>query len=83
MYVVRQLNKIVNNYWRGPWNSYSGAQKQVKDLWWNEFKRKFSWDEMEENEVRRIFKKKAGDHIRNVMNKAKRSQGKPDFITGK
>ncbi|XP_030553408.2 uncharacterized protein LOC115757345 isoform X1 [Rhodamnia argentea] len=38
MYVVRQLNKIVNNYWRGPWNSYSGAQKQVKDLWWNEFK---------------------------------------------
>ncbi|XP_048128343.1 uncharacterized protein LOC115742148 [Rhodamnia argentea] len=81
-YVVRQLNKIVNNYWRGPWNSYGSAPKQVKDLWWNEFKRKFSWDETEEDEVRRIFKKKAGDHIRNVMNKAKRSQGKPDFIIG-
>ena len=36
---------------------------------------------MEENEVRRIFKKKAGDHMRNVMNKAKRNQRKPDFIT--
>ncbi|XP_048127820.1 uncharacterized protein LOC125312741 [Rhodamnia argentea] len=81
-YVVRQLNKIVNNYWRGPWNSYSSTPKQVKDLWWNEFKRKFNWNEMEEDEVRRIFKKKAGDHIQNVMNKAKRSQGKPDFITG-
>ncbi|XP_056166447.1 uncharacterized protein LOC130137908 [Syzygium oleosum] len=43
--------------------------------------RKFRWDEMEENEVRRIFKKKTGDHMRNVMNKAKRNQRKPDFIT--
>ncbi|XP_048134029.1 uncharacterized protein LOC125314839 [Rhodamnia argentea] len=67
---------------KGPWNSYNNAPKQVKDLWCNEFKRKFNWDETEEDEVRRIFKKKAGDHIRNVMNKAKRSQGKPDFITG-
>ncbi|KAI3412474.1 J domain-containing protein [Psidium guajava] len=80
-YVVRQLNKIVNNYWRGEWISYSSAPEEVKDLWWNEFKRKFKWDEMEEDEVRRIFKKKAGDHIRNVMNKAKTRQVKPDFIT--
>ncbi|XP_048127293.1 uncharacterized protein LOC125312632 [Rhodamnia argentea] len=36
--VVRVLNKIVNNYWRGSWISYSAAPRQVKDLWWNEFK---------------------------------------------
>ncbi|XP_056161913.1 uncharacterized protein LOC130135997 [Syzygium oleosum] len=79
-YVVRELNKIVNNCWMGQYISFSSAPKEVKNLWWNEFKRKFRWDEMEENEVRRIFKKKAGDHMRNVMNKAKRNQQKPDFI---
>ena len=36
---------------------------------------------MEEAEVRRIFKKKVGDHIRYVINKAKRTKEKPDFIT--
>ncbi|XP_048132790.1 uncharacterized protein LOC115733800 isoform X1 [Rhodamnia argentea] len=80
--VVRELNKIVNNYWRGPWISYSSAPKEVKDLWWNEFKRKFSWDKSQDSEIRRIFKKKAGDHIRNVMNKAKTKKVKPHFITG-
>ncbi|XP_048134070.1 uncharacterized protein LOC115743530 [Rhodamnia argentea] len=39
-YVVRELNKIVNNYWRGPWISYGGAPKQVMDLWWSEFKQR-------------------------------------------
>ena len=41
----------------------------------------FRWDEIDENEVKQIFKKKAGDHIRNILNKAKKSQQKPDFIT--
>ncbi|XP_048136598.1 uncharacterized protein LOC125315484 [Rhodamnia argentea] len=36
--VVWELNKIVNNYWRGPWIGYSSAPEEVKDLWWNEFK---------------------------------------------
>ena len=43
---------------------------------------KFKWDEVEEKEVRRIFKKKASDHMRNVMNRAKRSQEKLNFIIG-
>ena len=43
--------------------------------------RKFRWDEIEEKEIKRIFKKKAGDHMRNVMNRAKRDQEKPDFFT--
>ena len=30
---------------------------------------------------RRIFKKKVSDHIRYVINKAKRTKEKPDFIT--
>ncbi|XP_056159232.1 uncharacterized protein LOC130135029 isoform X1 [Syzygium oleosum] len=80
-YVVRKLNKIINNCWMGQYSSWTTAPKEVKELWWNEFKRKFRWDEAEEKEVRRIFKKKAGDHMRNVMNRAKRSQEKPDFIT--
>ncbi|XP_056174569.1 uncharacterized protein LOC130140100 isoform X2 [Syzygium oleosum] len=65
----------------GQYSSWTIAPKEVKELWWNEFKRKFRWDEAEEKEVRRIFKKKTGDHMRNVMNRAKRSQEKPDFIT--
>ena len=36
---------------------------------------------MEEAEIRRIFKKKVGDHMRYVMNKAKRTKEKPDFVT--
>ena len=36
---------------------------------------------MEEDEVKRIFKKKAGDHMQNMINKAKRNQRKLDFIT--
>ncbi|XP_056170473.1 uncharacterized protein LOC115666878 [Syzygium oleosum] len=65
----------------GQYISFSNAPQELKDLWWNEFKRKFRWDETKEYEVRRIFKKKAGDHMRNVMNKAKIRQEKPDFIT--
>ncbi|XP_056166506.1 uncharacterized protein LOC115665003 isoform X2 [Syzygium oleosum] len=37
-YVVRQLKKIVNNSWRGQYISYNSAPKEVKGLWWNEFK---------------------------------------------
>ncbi|XP_056158501.1 uncharacterized protein LOC130134825 [Syzygium oleosum] len=80
-YVVRRLNKIINNYWMGQYSSWTTAPKEIKELWWNEFKRKFRWDEAEEKEVKRNFKKKADDHMRNVMNRAKRSQEKSDFIT--
>ncbi|XP_056166391.1 uncharacterized protein LOC130137897 [Syzygium oleosum] len=73
-HVVRRLNKIIDNYWMGQFSSWTTAPKEVKELWWNEFKRKFRWDEAEEKEVKRIFKKKAGDHMRNVMNRAKKDK---------
>ncbi|KAI6695565.1 hypothetical protein NL676_023275 [Syzygium grande] len=50
-------------------------------MWWNEFKRKFTWDDAEDNEVRRIFDKKISDFMRNVMNRAKSKQAKPSFFT--
>ncbi|KAI6681024.1 hypothetical protein NL676_034905 [Syzygium grande] len=41
-YVVKELNKIIDNCWMGQYFSFSSAPKEVKNLWWNEFKRKFS-----------------------------------------
>ncbi|KAI6681081.1 hypothetical protein NL676_034962 [Syzygium grande] len=40
-YVVKELNKIIDNCWMGQYFSFSSAPKEVKNLWWNEFKRKF------------------------------------------
>ncbi|XP_056159233.1 uncharacterized protein LOC130135029 isoform X2 [Syzygium oleosum] len=37
-YVVRKLNKIINNCWMGQYSSWTTAPKEVKELWWNEFK---------------------------------------------
>ncbi|KAI6688728.1 hypothetical protein NL676_025556 [Syzygium grande] len=61
--------------------TWTTTPKEIKELWWNEFKWKFRWDEAGEKEARIIFKRKAGGHMRNVMNRAKRSQETPDFIT--
>ncbi|XP_056167065.1 uncharacterized protein LOC130138091 [Syzygium oleosum] len=37
-HVVRRLNKIIDNYWMGQFSSWTTAPKEVKELWWNEFK---------------------------------------------
>ena len=36
---------------------------------------------MEEDEVKRIFKKKIGDHMQYMINRAKRRKEKPTFFT--
>ncbi|XP_042465847.1 uncharacterized protein LOC122048327 [Zingiber officinale] len=79
--VVREINQIVNNFWKGDSMSYSSTPAPTKELWWCEFKRLFSWDPYFEMEVKRIFKKKCGDHIRHVLNHAKSTGKKPPFIT--
>ncbi|XP_048132791.1 uncharacterized protein LOC115733800 isoform X2 [Rhodamnia argentea] len=72
--VVRELNKIVNNYWRGPWISYSSAPKEVKDLWWNEFKaHDLGTETTYAATFERVFQKKdktwVGDRAKSVKEK--------------
>ncbi|XP_042394133.1 uncharacterized protein LOC121984985 [Zingiber officinale] len=43
--------------------------------------RSFTWDMIDEMEIKRIFMKKYGDHIRHVLNHAKSRGKKPPFIT--
>ncbi|XP_074569780.1 uncharacterized protein LOC141826436 [Curcuma longa] len=79
--VIHVINRIVNNLWRGDSMSYTSTPDSTRQLWWTEFKRSFTWDPSDEVEIRRIFKKKCGDHIRNTLNHAKTRGKKPPFIT--
>ncbi|XP_042426324.1 skin secretory protein xP2-like [Zingiber officinale] len=36
--VVREINQIVNNFWKGDSMSYSSTPAPTKELWWCEFK---------------------------------------------
>ncbi|XP_042449038.1 uncharacterized protein LOC122033962 [Zingiber officinale] len=61
--------------------SYTSTPAPTRELWWSEFKRSFTWDMFDEMEIKRIFMKKCGDHIRHVLNHAKSRAKKPPFIT--
>ncbi|XP_074556358.1 uncharacterized protein LOC141812212 [Curcuma longa] len=61
--------------------TYTSTPGPTKDLWWTEFKRAFTWDPSHEMEIKRIFKKKCGDHIRHTIHHAKISNKKPPCIT--
>ena len=42
-FVVRELNKIVRNYWLGRHINYISVPHEVRDLWWNKFKVNFTY----------------------------------------
>ncbi|XP_074567154.1 uncharacterized protein LOC141823833 [Curcuma longa] len=79
--IVHDINRIVNNLWRGDSMNFRSTPDSTKELWWSEFKRAFTWDPTHEVEIRRIFKKKCGDHIRHILNHAKTRKKKPACIT--
>ncbi|XP_074557057.1 uncharacterized protein LOC141813049 [Curcuma longa] len=81
VHVIHVINRIVNNLWRGDFMSYTSTPDSTRQLWWSEFQRSFTWDPIDEVEIRRIFKKKCGDHIRQTLNHAKTRGKKPPFIT--
>ncbi|XP_074565007.1 uncharacterized protein LOC141821489 [Curcuma longa] len=79
--IVHDINRIVNNLWRGDSMNFRSTPDSTKELWWSEFKRAFTWDPTDEVEIRRIFKKKCGDHIRHILNHAKTRKKKPACIS--
>nr|GLL31419.1 hypothetical protein Itr_chr07CG09320 [Ipomoea trifida] len=48
--------------------SFKAAPQYLKDVWFNEFKKDYRWDPLEENTIRRIFEKRGAklliDHLR-------------------
>nr|GMD82275.1 putative transposase En/Spm [Ipomoea batatas] len=65
--------------------SFKAAPQYLKDVWFNEFKKDYRWDPLDENIVRRIFEKKGAklltDHLREVrVRLADKSKTKPHWI---
>ncbi|XP_074584356.1 uncharacterized protein LOC141840280 [Curcuma longa] len=42
VWVIHDINRIVNNLWRGDSMSYTSTPDSTKELWWSEFKDKYS-----------------------------------------
>ncbi|XP_074570413.1 uncharacterized protein LOC141827028 [Curcuma longa] len=79
--IVHDINRIVNNHWRGEYMNFRSTPNAVKEMWWSEFKRAFTWEPNDEAEICRIFRKKCGDHIRHTLHHAKSRNKKPAMIT--
>ncbi|XP_074588643.1 uncharacterized protein LOC141844508 [Curcuma longa] len=79
--IVHDINRIVNNHWRGDYMNFRTTPTAVKEMWWSEFKRAFTWEPSDEAEICRIFRKKCGDHIRHTLHHAKSRNKKPAMIT--
>ncbi|XP_074556257.1 uncharacterized protein LOC141812114 [Curcuma longa] len=79
--IVHDINRIVNNHWRGEYMNFRSTPNAVKEMWWSEFKRAFTWEPSDEAEICRIFRKKCGDHIRHTLHHAKSRNKKPAMIT--
>nr|GMD60622.1 putative transposase En/Spm [Ipomoea batatas] len=65
--------------------SFKAAPQYLKDVWFNEFKKDYRWDPLEENTIRRIFEKKGAklltDHLREVrVRLADENKTKPHWI---
>nr|GLL44967.1 putative transposase En/Spm [Ipomoea trifida] len=65
--------------------SFKAAPQYLKDVWFNEFKKDYRWDPLEENTIRRIFEKKSAklltDHLREVrVRLADENKTKPHWI---
>nr|GMD79713.1 putative transposase En/Spm [Ipomoea batatas] len=65
--------------------SFKAAPQYLKDVWFNEFKKDYGWDPLEENTIRRIFEKKGAklltDHLREVrVRLADENKTKPHWI---
>nr|GMC71445.1 putative transposase En/Spm [Ipomoea batatas] len=68
-----------------PIRSFKYAPQHLKDVWFNEFKKKHRWDPSEEDTVRLIFQKKGAkllsDHLREARKGFAKNRAKPDWIS--
>nr|GMC91098.1 putative transposase En/Spm [Ipomoea batatas] len=68
-----------------PIRSFKYAPQHLKDVWFNEFKKKHRWDPSEEDTVRRIFQKKGAkllsDHLREARKGFAKNRAKPYWIS--
>nr|GMC89600.1 putative transposase En/Spm [Ipomoea batatas] len=65
--------------------SFKAAPQYLKDVWFNEFKKDYRWDPLEENTIHRIFEKRGAklltDHLREVrVRLADKNKTKPHWI---
>ncbi|RDX67598.1 hypothetical protein CR513_53509, partial [Mucuna pruriens] len=51
----RVILRIIKQKCDEPWSSWKKAQLEVRDLWFREFKKEYTWDSPQEQTIRVIF----------------------------
>nr|GLL42256.1 uncharacterized protein LOC109185045 [Ipomoea trifida] len=81
----RHIILCIQRMFTEPIRSFKYAPQHLKDVWFNEFKKKHRWDPSEEDTVRRIFQKKGAklllDHLREAREGFAKNRAKPDWIS--
>ncbi|XP_019190589.1 PREDICTED: uncharacterized protein LOC109185045 [Ipomoea nil] len=81
----REIILCIQRMFTQPIKSFKYAPQHLKDVWFNEFRKKHRWDPLEEDTVRRIFQKKGAkllsDHLREAREGLAKNRTKPNWIS--
>ncbi|GAB2283348.1 hypothetical protein Dimus_017864, partial [Dionaea muscipula] len=83
--VSHAITRVVKSKFDGPYSKWTTTPTEVKNLWFDEFKKSVFWDPSIDGSVRKLFedsvKKTLKDSLFKARREYKKGKGKPSWIT--
>nr|GMD57564.1 putative transposase En/Spm [Ipomoea batatas] len=77
----RAVIECIKKYYKKPIISYKEAPLEVREVWFNEFKKKYRWSPEHDAAIRRNFDVKASERLSNALYDVRANKSCPYWIT--
>ncbi|XP_052177589.1 uncharacterized protein LOC127791652 [Diospyros lotus] len=68
----RDITRIIQSKFEKPYTSWKKTDPAVRDMWFGEFKKRWSWESELENQIRINFEKTASDRLTDLLFRVRR-----------
>ncbi|XP_027356656.1 uncharacterized protein LOC113865996 [Abrus precatorius] len=75
------ISKIIESKFDSPWPTWTKVPQEVRNMWFEEFKKTYKWLSQHNLIIRSIFEHKGSVILKNIMSKLRRGKDKGLWIT--
>ncbi|XP_052171722.1 uncharacterized protein LOC127787696 [Diospyros lotus] len=72
----RDISRIIQSKFEGPYPSWKKTDRAVREMWYGEFKKNWSWDSALEHQIRANFEKTAFDRMTDILFRVRKDLNK-------
>ncbi|KAJ8420416.1 hypothetical protein Cgig2_027941 [Carnegiea gigantea] len=80
-HVIHALSNIMRSKFDSPYHTWKEIPIEVRNMWFDKFKKKFCWDDEHAHEIRRVFEFRASSRLKGMTFEIRKSGKQPVWLS--